>query len=121
LIIKGHVTSNVNVRKEPSTSANIVRQLLSKQTFEGDSFVKDSSGKEWIRLTKIEDVKLTETLYVANYIAAVVVDSVVTEEVPPSGEYSKPPFRITTVEEFNTNGIVTKRITIWENPTVIEE
>lgn len=120
MIIKGHVTSNVNIRSAPLiSSTNITGTIYSGQTFEGNEYVKDSLGRSWIKLSFVNgSVKIG---YIANYISAVIVDQVISDPVPPSEDLGIPE-KVTTIEEFKlSDGSIKKRVIEWTNPQIIGE
>lgn len=124
-MIIGHVTAKVNARSEPTSNTNetgnVVRQLLTNQKFKGSVYKKDSLGRDWIKLIEIDGIPISVEMYIAAYIASVIVDEVVVD-VPDVELNSKTPYRITTIEEFAmSDGTVKKRTTVWENPQIVEE
>lgn len=118
---RGYVKGTVNVRSEPTantnSTANIVRQMLKDHRYTASLIVKDSLGRDWLKLSTIENSPVTG-MYIAKYISTVYCEEYFEEEPEVIGH----PIRITTVEEFEvSDGSIKTRTTVWENPTVVEE
>lgn len=123
-MIKGYVTSKVNVRNKPDEkllSSSLVDSIATNGTFEGSSLVDDAIGKKWIKLTKINGVSVMDNRYIASYINSVSY-TVIPDVVNPPIEDLGIPERVTTVEEFKlSDGSIKKRTIVWNSPQVTEE
>jgi hypothetical protein len=118
-MIKGNVTGNVNIRSTPDASGtgNIVGVIFANQSFTGSEYVKDTLGKNWIKLLTVNGIQTSG--YIAGYITTVVIDEVITDPLPEVGLGI--PEKVTTIEEFKLqDGTIKKRIIEWTNPTVLE-
>jgi len=122
-MIKGYVTSQVNIRNkadEKLLSTSIVGSISANGTFEGSGLVFDALGKKWIKLTKVNGVPVLEPRYIAAYITSVQYTEYPDETTPPSEDLGVPE-KITTVEEFKlSDGSLKKRTIVWINPQVTE-
>lgn len=123
-MIKGYVTSNVNVRNKPDeklSNSSLVGSIATNGTFEGLELVVDAMGKKWIKLTKINGVSVSDDRYIAAYISSVKY-SVIPDVTNPPVEDLGIPERVTTIEEFKlSDGSIKKRTIVWNNPQVTEE
>ena len=123
-MIKGYVTSNVNVRNKPDEkllNSSLVGSIAANGNFEGSDLVNDALGKKWIKLTKINGVSFVDYRYIAAYISTVKY-SVIPDVVNPPIEDLGVPERVTTIEEFKlSDGSIKKRTIVWNNPQVTEE
>lgn len=121
MIIKGHVVSNVNIRSTPNSASttNVVGTIFTGQNFIGSGYIKDTTGKDWITLSKVNGVD--KVGYIASYIAAVVVDETISDTPMPVEDLGIPE-KVTTIEEFKlSDGSTKRRVIEWNNPQVIEQ
>ena len=123
-MIKGYVTSNVNVRNKPDEkllNSSLVGSIAANGNFEGSDLVNDALGKKWIKLTKINGVSFSDPRYIAAYLTTVKYD-IIPDVINPPIEDLGVPERITTIEEFKlSDGSIKKRTIVWNNPQVTEE
>ena len=123
-MIKGYVTGKVNVRNRPDEKllySSLIGSIATNGTFEGSSFVPDASGKNWIKLTKINGVSINDERYIAAYISTVQY-TIVPDVTNPPAEDLGIPEKVTTIEEFRlSDGSIKKRTVVWDSPQIIEE
>lgn len=123
-MIKGYVTGKVNVRNRPDEKlldSSLIGSIATNGTFEGSRFVPDASGKNWIKLTKINGVSINDERYIAAYISTVQY-TIVPDVTNPPAEDLGIPEKVTTIEEFRlSDGSIKKRTVVWDNPQIIEE
>lgn len=124
IMIKGYVTGKVNVRNRPDEKlldSSLIGSIATNGTFEGSRFVPDASGKNWIKLTKINGVSINDERYIAAYISTVQY-TIVPDVTNPPAEDLGIPEKVTTIEEFRlSDGSIKKRTVVWDNPQIIEE
>lgn len=123
-MIKGYVTSTVNIRNRPDEkllSSTLIGSIGANGTFEGSGLVPDGIGKNWIKLTKVNGVAVNDDRYIASYISKVQY-TIVPDVTNPPAEDLGIPEKVTTIEEFRlSDGSIKKRTVVWDNPQIIEE
>jgi hypothetical protein len=64
---------DTNVRKLASVSGGVIRKVGVGDILEGDNFIKDELGRDWLEILIINGVSITGPAYVATWVCTIAI------------------------------------------------